>query len=101
MDAFVSHVYHRCLCFVPYKAVKYFFLFSSLRGLQFLEYTRGTNPFKAEAASPKMIRSQHILILMLSLVSASQVLGKHLIKGTYREAKRARGGGGCTYSLAP
>jgi len=28
-----------------------------------------------------MIRSQHVLILMLSLVSASRLLGKHLIKG--------------------
>ncbi|XP_029188046.2 uncharacterized protein LOC114955386 isoform X2 [Acropora millepora] len=45
----------------------------SLRDLQFLEYTR-------EQASLKMIRSQHVLILLLGLLCASQVLGKHLTK---------------------
>ena len=53
----------------------------------------------AEAASLRMIRSQHALILVLSLVSASQVLGKHRIGGMFRETKRAREGGGCTCSL--
>ena len=74
---------------------------SWLRGLQFLEYSRGTNPFIAKAASLKMIRSQHVLILILSLVSASQVLGKHHTKGTYRETESALGEGGGRCSPVP
>ena len=93
---FITAVY----VFVPYKGVKYFFR-SSLCGLQFLEYTGGTNPFIAEADSLKMIRSHHVLILMLSLVSASRLLGKHLIKGRYRETKRAWGGGRVFVPLFP
>ena len=61
-----------------------FFLVRCAHGLQFLEYTRGTNPSISEVASLKMRRSQHAFILVLSLVSASQVLGKHRIGGTYR-----------------